>query len=370
MQWEDNPLKAPPPAAVQFPAVPANWERTADIRANKPSTQYYTKLFSAAVWGDAADHPGQTGFSIEQYPIPADSSPTPPYGIGTAPYSYWHRSQNSYAQMMGIVDDRIGEVLAALEALPQAVIDNTVVVFTSDHGEYAGAHGYLSGKVGSAYDEAYHVPLIVSDPSGRFTQQPSQPRTGLTSSVDLLRMLVTIGNGGGTDWMNGPLGEIYGGRHDLSAMLKSPEAPGRPYVLLATDEVVPGYFNFNQSPAHILAMRTPDVKLGIYANWAGVTDQIVDDTTLETEFYDYATPEGRLETANLKHDPRIPPMKTELLGTLVPTELRAPLPGPLRDVQAAARAQYLAYDALIRNKAADGFSQGQLTSELGYGADF
>lgn len=49
-------------------------------------------------------------------------------------------------------------------------------------------------------------------------------------------------------------------------------------------------------------------------------------------------------------------MKTELLGALVPTERRAPL--------------HLAYGALIRNKAADGFSQGQLTSELGYGADF
>jgi hypothetical protein len=63
-----------------------------------------------------------------------------------------------------------------------------------------------------------------------------------------------------------------------------------------------------------------------------------------------------VERANLKRDPRIPPMKTELLGALVPTGRRAPL--------------HLAYGALIRNKAADGFSQGQLTSELGYGADF
>jgi arylsulfatase A-like enzyme len=41
-----------------------------------------------------------------------------------------------------------------------------VFVFVSDHGEYAGAHGLLSGKMGPAYEECIGVPLIVTDPSG------------------------------------------------------------------------------------------------------------------------------------------------------------------------------------------------------------
>ncbi len=366
VRWSDNPLKEVTPHG--FPPVPANWESAATIAANKPTTQTYTKLFSQAVWGGVADDPAQAGFSITGYPIPPASGELP-YGVGMAPYSYWQRGADLYVDVMGIVDQRIGEVLDALHALPKAVVDNTVVVFTSDHGEYAGAHGYISGKVGSAYDEAYHVPLIVSDPSGRFVADRATVRTGLTSSVDLLRMLVTIGNNGSTSWLTGTPGAIYGGRLDLNAMLRSASAPGRPYVLLATDEVVPGYYNFNGSPAHIVAYRSATEKLGIYSNWVGVTDQI-DTTTVQTEFYDYATQQGRLELHNRKKDPRIAPLLDTLLTDIIPNELQATLPGALGRAQAFAKFQYLAYDDLIRNISASGFSRGQLRTKLGYGLDF
>ena len=48
----------------------------------------------------------------------------------------------------------------------RACIENTVVVFTSDHGEYGGSHG-LRGKGAGVYEEAIRVPLIVTDFSGR-----------------------------------------------------------------------------------------------------------------------------------------------------------------------------------------------------------
>ena len=73
---------------------------------------------------------------------------------------------------------------------------NTVFVFASDHGEYAGAHGFLSGKIGTAYEEAIRLPLIVTDPSRRFTRGPDTPRKQLASSVDMAPMLVTLGNRG------------------------------------------------------------------------------------------------------------------------------------------------------------------------------
>lgn len=60
-------------------------------------------------------------------------------------------------------DALLGEVLDALEATGQA--ENTLVIFMSDHGEYAGAHGlYLKGV--PAFREAYHVPCIMRWPEG------------------------------------------------------------------------------------------------------------------------------------------------------------------------------------------------------------
>ena len=65
---------------------------------------------------------------------------------------------------------------AVIKALPPAVAENTVKVFLSDHGEYASAHGFVAGKVGTCYEEICKVPLIVVDPTGRFT-------SGLTPSL-------------------------------------------------------------------------------------------------------------------------------------------------------------------------------------------
>ena len=131
-------------------------------------------------------------------------------------------------------------------------------------------------------------------------------------------------------------------------MLRSSQAAGRDYVLLATDEGAPSYFNFNSSPVHLAGVPTRGLKFGLYANWQGATDQIADDGTLETELYDYSTAEGQAELDNLKHDPRIPALKQTLLGNLIPNVLRAPLPGLLGAAQTASRDAYLAYDALLR----------------------
>lgn len=60
-----------------------------------------------------------------------------------------------------MVDDLFGEVLQALERNSQ--LDNTVVMFVSDHGEHAGAHGLYCKGI-STFDEGYRVPFIVRSP--------------------------------------------------------------------------------------------------------------------------------------------------------------------------------------------------------------
>ena len=58
------------------------------------------------------------------------------------------------------VDDQIGRVIAHLKEA--GLYDNTIIVFTSDHGEMLGSHGLMYKNVW--YSEAYEIPLIVHYP--------------------------------------------------------------------------------------------------------------------------------------------------------------------------------------------------------------
>lgn len=322
VDWKDDPLKDPP--ACGYPAVPPNWESAAQLAANKPSTQTAVLREHERASGGISEDPNETGFTL----VPGPDSR---FGVAKAPYSYWQRGLDCYTQLMSIVDARIGEVLAAI---PPREAENTIIVFTADHGSYAGAHGFKTGKTGTLYDEAFHVPLVVFDPSGRFTAEPGTKRAGLTSSVDLFAMLVGLGHDGGYGWVSDKLDALYGQRHDLLAMLRSAEAPGRNFVLLASDEASPELnARYNM---HLLGLRTPEFKLGTYSQWHPGTTTIVRNT-METEFYDYSVPGGRHELHNDPNDPRVPATLAKLLDVLIPGEHQALL--PLEYAQAQARAK-------------------------------
>lgn len=67
----------------------------------------------------------------------------------------------AYFAMCDAIDDAVGELLDALERTGQR--EDTLVVFTSDHGELLGDHGmYLKGP--SFYEPSMRVPLVVSGP--------------------------------------------------------------------------------------------------------------------------------------------------------------------------------------------------------------
>ena len=366
VSWDDDPLKDPPP--LGYPTLPPNWESSASLQANKPSLQAFAQQFSEAIWGGVTDNSTQSGFTVQSYPNPNNVPKLQNSAIGYAPYSYWQRCLDSYTNVMGIVDQRIGNVLAAL---PKDVAQNTIIVFCSDHGEYAGAHGFVAGKIGSCYEEPFHIPLIVVDPSGRFTGDIDTVRTGLTSSVDMLTFLVSLGYNGSHAWMTGNLAQIYGQRHDMVSMLRSASAPGRPYVLLATDEIVPGYFFYDgMPPLDVAAVRTQDAKLGTYSTWNPVTGQIEPRST-QVEFYNYNTQQGRLELANTPQDPRAQPLLDLLLHDLIPNELRAPLPGRYGAAQSISKAAYLLFRALLLNLPGTGTTaEDDLRNLLGIGQEF
>jgi arylsulfatase len=67
-----------------------------------------------------------------------------------------------YYAMVSLIDQRIGALLALLEARGQ--LDNTWVVYCSDHGEMLGDHGLMAKM--NFYHSSVRVPLIVRPPTG------------------------------------------------------------------------------------------------------------------------------------------------------------------------------------------------------------
>lgn len=97
-----------------------------------------------------------------------------------------------YHAAISFVDFQIGRMLAVLDAVGQA--ESTMVVFTSDHGEYLGDYGCY-GKRGM-HDFAARVPLLVRQP-GVF---PEGVRwDGPVSLVDLLPTIVGEDHAAGAD---------------------------------------------------------------------------------------------------------------------------------------------------------------------------
>ncbi len=86
------------------------------------------------------------------------------------------------------VDRQLARVYQAL--MESSFFDNTIVVFTSDHGDLLDTHGGLHQKWYGAYEEAIHVPLIVSSPL--FSENNGKTADMLTSHVDLLPTLLGL----------------------------------------------------------------------------------------------------------------------------------------------------------------------------------
>ena len=65
-----------------------------------------------------------------------------------------------YAALVKQIDDEVGSILAVLEET--GLRENTIIIFTSDHGDYLGDHNMI-GK-GTFFESSIHVPLIVQQP--------------------------------------------------------------------------------------------------------------------------------------------------------------------------------------------------------------
>ncbi len=83
------------------------------------------------------------------------------------------------------IDDNLGKIFDTLEK--ENILDDTVIVFTTDHGEYMGEHGLWHKN--STFPSVYHIPF--------FMRYPKKIRTGtkienFVSSVDFKKMIMSI----------------------------------------------------------------------------------------------------------------------------------------------------------------------------------
>lgn len=83
------------------------------------------------------------------------------WGLENATWEDWAEYVACYYGVISQIDDAVGKVMAALEATGQA--DNTIVIFTADHGDMAGSHRMMD-KHYILYDDVVRVPLIVRWP--------------------------------------------------------------------------------------------------------------------------------------------------------------------------------------------------------------
>ncbi|MEQ8700895.1 MAG: sulfatase-like hydrolase/transferase [Bauldia litoralis] len=88
--------------------------------------------------------------------------------------------------MLSLVDDAVGRVLATLDELGMA--ENTVILFTSDHGDWMGDHGIMQ-KGPLHYQGLVRVPFIWTEPAGQ-GEAAAATTDGLAGTLDMARSIL------------------------------------------------------------------------------------------------------------------------------------------------------------------------------------
>ena len=285
------------------------------------------------------------------------------------PVTDWTLYLNQYFWLQNLVDQQVGRVLNALASSPFA--NDTIVVFLSDHGEYAGSHGFRLKGYG-VYEEAIRVPFYVQFPGQRGSISMNQ----MCAGVDFFGFICDLATSGSAKWQ-----QAYpdlSNRQSMWSFLYSnsaetrvaPSPIGLPYILHTFDAEAANI----ASKSHIVCMRTKhDVsagqmgaKLAFYYDWAPCTT-FPNSTPPDPEFYDYnpLTTNNSRETGNDYFSGNATTQATlaqytQALGALglpssglIASELNAPLIGigtdgnPLSTAQAVAQLTYVDFIASV-----------------------
>lgn len=140
-------------------------------------------------------------------------------------------------------DQHIWNVFKRL--MKTSFFEDTIIVFTSDHGEMLGAHGGMHQKWHNAYEETVHVPFIVSHAS---LHKESKKANMLTSHVDLIPTLLGLA---GID------------QKAVQKRLQKTHSQARPLVGRDLSGVITGKVNPDVSTSPIYFMTDDEVSSGL-----------------------------------------------------------------------------------------------------------
>jgi arylsulfatase A-like enzyme len=163
--------------------------------------------------------------------------------------------------MISMVDDGIGRLLQTLAEVGQ--LDNTVVIFTSDHGDFMGDHGLML-KSTLHYQGLVRVPFIWSEPG---LPHPGESTSALHSTLDVARSVLARAG----------LQPYWGMQGlDIAASLLDPLAAGQSAVLVEEDGHEVG-FGFD-APARVRTILSGDWRMSIYegCQWGELYDLAAD----------------------------------------------------------------------------------------------
>lgn len=134
----------------------------------------------------------------------------------------WLRQLDYYAWLHEELDANLVRLLGTLDEL--GLYDDTMIVYTSDHGDACGSHG-LRAKLPCVYEEVMGVPLVVKPPTTEAADVAGRTTDALSTHVDLAATIVATG-GADTSGLSGV---------DLSPVVADPDTTVRDHILFAQD---------------------------------------------------------------------------------------------------------------------------------------
>ena len=176
-----------------------------------PDDPLYKKTYDVPVpasWNEPFDKPGRPAAHNDynrQWQAWVGPSPTTEEG--------WKTFRDYY---YNTIQDEDNHMMVLLNYLAEAgLLKNTIIIYTSDHGEMQGEHG-LKGKGGNMYENNIHVPLVVYHP-----EIPGGKHCwNLTSHLDLAPTFIDIATNGNKLQFNAITSALHG--HSLLPAVKDP----------------------------------------------------------------------------------------------------------------------------------------------------
>jgi len=133
----------------------------------------------------------------------------------------WLRQLDYYAHLHERLDESLGRILDTTDRL--GIFDDTLIIYTSDHGDACGSHG-LRAKLPCVYEDVMGVPLIVKEPNA----EGGVRTQALSTHVDLAATIAAVAGVDSSD-RSGLDGT------DLSGVIADPSTSARDHILLAQD---------------------------------------------------------------------------------------------------------------------------------------